>query len=479
MKKIKLFAALVAVMLCLQSCGIIIINDINGNNTHDTSEDETGRETESSEVKEIIIDKQTSDNLKKNADGLLDGLNTLKYSGMRILVAVTDTLFYEGDGSLTPLTSDRVIRADKIAQKLDASVNVVSFSEEELFDKLKSAVRKKEYFADVIAVPLRLVGQLAAEEAVISLRTAPGFDMKADWFDEDAVSAFSCGHNSFAVSGDGCFEPEKTYCIYFNKEMAKQLGYDLHSLVSDGKWTLEKYAECAAAAVSAGNISTVMKNAEEYKKMLITGSGFDFADTGIDKTPAANTFTEEYESKINLLAALPQASAPEDPKEEFLSGKSLFYIDTLLAAEDMASSALVWSMLPMPKYNEEYEYSTYISDDAVVLCIPKYAADNRMSGDFIKAFFAASSEYIKYDFLYHNMLDVLRDNGAVNSLNIVMNNPNYDFVRAMKGGYPNLYANTAGAFEELVSGTLTFDVYMQREEDVAAYMEKWFPVTHR
>lgn len=479
MKKIKLLALLAAVILCLQSCGIIIINDIHGKDTESVTEDESGRETETKEVKEIIIDKQTSDEMKKKADETLEGLDTQKYTGMRILVAVTDTLFYEGDGSLTPLTSDRVIRADKIEQKLGATVSVVGFSEDELFDKLKSSGRKKEYFADVIAVPISMVGKLCAEEVIISLRTVPGLDLEAGYFDTDSLSAFSCGHNTYAVSGDGCFEPEKTYCVYFNKDMAKQLGYDLHSLVSDGKWTLEKYAECVSAAVSAGSTSVVMKNAEKYKKMLITGSGFDFTDTDIDKTPSANTFTDEYGKKTELLSALPQASQPAEPMIDFLSGGSLFYIDTLLAAEKMADSPLVWGMLPMPKYNEEYEYGAYISEDAVVLCVPNYAADNRMSGDFIEAFCAASSEYIKYDFLYHNMLDVLRDNGSVNSLNIVMNNPNYDFVFAMKGGYPNLYANTAGAFDEMISGTLTFDVYKQREEDVAAYMEKWFPVTHR
>lgn len=479
MKKLRLLAALAAVILCLQSCGIIIINDINGSGKESTSDEGTDRETETKEVKEIIIDKQTSDNMKKQADEVLEKLDTLKYSGMRVLVAVTDTLFYEGDGSLTPLTSDRVIRADKIGQKLDAGVNVVSFSSDELFERLKSAARKKEYFADVIAVPISMVGKLSAEELIISLRTVPGFDLDADYINADSLSAFSCGHYSYALSGEGCFEPEKMYCVYFNKDMAKQLGYDLHSLVSSGKWTLEKYAECVSAAVSAGSTSVVMNNAGNYRRMLLTGSGFDFADTGIDRTPSANTFTEEYESRIRLLAALPQPAQSEDPKADFLSGKSLFYIDTLLTAEDMADSSLVWGMLPMPKYNEESEYSTYISDDAVVLCIPKYAADNRLSGDFIQAFNAVSTEYIKYDFLYHNMLDVLRDNGSVNSLNIVMSNPNYDFVYAMRSGYPNLYANTAGAFDQLMSGELTFEKYKEKEAEVSAYMEKWFPVYYR
>ncbi|MBQ7699286.1 MAG: extracellular solute-binding protein [Clostridia bacterium] len=479
MKRLKLLAVFAAVLLCLQSCGIIIINNVDGKETVTTAEDDTQEGTDTNEVKEIVVDKKTSDEMKKNADDTLQQLDALKYSGMRILVAATDTLFYEGDGSATPLTSDRVVRADKIKEKLDATVNVVSFSEEDLYNKLKAAVKKKEYFADVIAVPISLVGSLIADGLVKSLRTVPGLDLKADYFSADALNAFSAGHGTYALSGEGCFEPEKIYCIYFNKELAKQLGYDMYSLVSDGEWTLEKYVECAAAASSAGKGTAVVKENVKYERMLLSGSGFDFANSGMDKTPYANTFTEEYKNKVELLSTLQRPFRSDSPADTFTAGGVLFCIDTVFAAEEMADSSVVWGMLPFPKYNKDGEYGSYISDDAVVLCIPEYAADDRMSGDLIEALFASSTEYIKYDFLYHNMLDVLRDNGSVNSLNVIMNNPNYDFVIAMRSGYPTLYSNTAGAFSDLISKELTFEKYKEKEAEVTEYSEKWFPVMYK
>ena len=479
MKKLRLLAVFTAVLLCLQSCGIIVLNEIQGPGKESTTDDETERGTETKEVVEIIIDKQTSDEMKTQADDMLEQLDTLKYSGMRILVAATDTLFYEGDGSPTPLTSDRVVRAEKIKEKLDATVNVISFSEEDLYNKLKSAVKKKEYFADVIAVPISLVGSLVADGLVKSLRTVPGFDLKAEYFNEDAMAALSAGHGLYAVSGEGCFEPEKLYCIYFNKELAKQLGYDMYSLVSNGEWTLEKYVECVTAASNAGKGTVIIKEKAKYERMLLSGSGFDFALSSVDKTPEANTFTEEYKNKVELLSSLQRPFRSDSPEDTFTAGGALFYIDTVSAAENMADSSLVWGMLPFPKYGEDYEYGTYISDDAVVLCIPEYAADDRMSGDFIEALFASSSKYIKYDYLYHNMLDVLRDNGSVNSLNIIMNNPNYDFVFTMRSGYPSLYANTAGALDDLLSKDLTFEKYKEREEEVKEYLQKWFPVMYK
>ena len=484
MKKLRLLALFAAVMLCLQSCGIIIINDIHGNDAEITSEDGTDRETESQEVKEIIIDKQTSDEMKVKADEVLAGVDTADYTGMRLLIATTDTTFYEGkmyddgDTRLT-LTSDRIIRSDKISGKLGANISIATYSEDDLYTKLSAAVKNKEYFADVLAVPQRLVGKLAGDGLIKSLRTVPGLDLKADYFNTDALSAFSAGHKAYAISGEGCFEPEKLYCVYFNKEMAAELGLDMYSLVSNGEWTLKKYAECISAASAAGAGTVVTKSPEKYKRMLLIGSGFDFVESGIDKVPAANTFSSEFEITSKLIASIPAVMLSSNPSEDFLNGKSLFFIDTVFAAEEMYDSDLVWGMLPLPKYNENYEYGTYAEETAIVLCVPEYASDDRMSGDFIEAFNAVSTGYLEYDYLYHSMLDVLRDNGSVNSLNIILKNPNYDFVSAMKSGYPTLYANTAGAFDDIMGGRLTFEEYKGKETEVAEYMEKWFPVTNK
>ena len=90
--------------------------------------------------------------------------------------------------------------------------------------------------------------------------------------------------------------------------------------------------------------------------------------------------------------------------EKFLEGGALFYVDRVSAAESMSSSDTVWGMLPMPKADRESDYSGYIAPDATVLCVPVCNSDDRLSGDFIEAFFACSTGYIKYDHIYHGQL---------------------------------------------------------------------------
>ena len=478
MKKHVLSALFLSSLLLLQSCGLIVINNVGGKDTETTAEATETEPAGTDSPTEIIIDKQTSDNMKKQAEELLSSLKTTDLNGARFLIAAVDDTFYGGDGSLTTLTSDRVLRSKNVAEKLKADITVLKLSDDELTAKLTAAKEKGEYFADVLAVPARLAGKLISDGLVKSIRTVPETDLRAAYLYEDATNAFSAGHGLYAVAGEGCFEPEKMYCVYFNRELAKNLGLDMYKLVSDGEWTLSKYAELSRG-LPDGVSHVVLNEKEDYRRMLLLGSGYDFTDNGFDKTPSPRTFSDEYKALTELISALPAPAAVSDATDTFLSGSALFYIDTVHNAAKAADSKTVWGMLPFPKYDGSAEYKTYISPEATVLCIPVGAADDKSSGDFIEAFNAASSYYFKYDYIYYNMLEVLRDNGSVNSLNIIINSPNYDFVTAAGSGYPTLYNNTAAAFDKITSGGMSFDEYKAIEPEVMEYLDKWFPITNK
>ena len=478
--KTAIFAVILAAAMFLSSCGIILING--SNVPARQTETERARETEpvtDAETRAGTFDTTSADALKSDSDELLSKLSVVNAKGTRIVVAAVDTTFLTGDGSETVLTSDRVERFNSVSQKLDADIDVKTFTESELMRQLAEAVKEGAYFADVLAVPQSMVGYLASEGLIESLRTVPKFDMTAGYFSADSINAMTAGHEIYGVSGEGCFEPEKTYAVYFNTALAESLGLDLYGLVSEGKWTLDEYSKAAEAALNAGKKPTVCSPSVDINEMLLYGSGFDFTVNAVDKTPAAVTFGEDFAVLCEKFAAMPAAERPADAEGDFLKGEALFFIGTLNAAEAMSSSELVWGLLPSPKLGEGSDYSSYLKHDAAVLCIPKYQGDLELSGDFIEALFASSYKYMKYDYLYYYLTKVLRDNGSVNSLKIILNGGNYDFVNIMRSGFPTLYANTAGAFAEIVKGELSLEDYAAREDEVKEYLEKWFPVKGR
>ena len=479
-KKSAAAAVLVFVLLFVSSCGLIIVNKSQmPKKTPETENTVTTETVTDADTRRLTLDTTSADDLKKESDSLFKGLSVVTAKGARLVVATVDETFLMGDGSETVLTSDRVARFSAVSEKLNADVDVKQFTESELERQLSEAVAEGRYFADVLAVPQSMVGYLASEGLIESLRTVPKFNIGAAYFSADSVTAMTAGHNIYGISGAGCFEPEKTYVFYFNKKLAKELGIDLYGLVSDGRWTLDEYEKAAEAAAAAGKKPTVYSPSVDINEMLLYGSGFDFTKNATDRTPETVTFDSGFSALCEKFHGMVKTEPSDDAKNEFLRGGALFLIDTLSAAEEMSASSLVWGLLPSPKLDEGSGYTAYIGDDAVILCIPKCQGDLELSGDFIEALCASSYRYIKFDYLYHYFTRVLRDNESVNSLKIILENENYDFVNIMRTGYPTLYANTAGAFSEIVAGTLTFEDYAAREEEVREYLAKWFPVKGR
>ncbi len=92
MKKHVLSALFLSSLLLLQSCGLIVINNVGGKDTETTAETTETEPAGTESPTEIIIDKQTSDNMKKQAEELLSSLKTTDLNGARFLIAAVDDL---------------------------------------------------------------------------------------------------------------------------------------------------------------------------------------------------------------------------------------------------------------------------------------------------------------------------------------------------------------------------------------------------
>ena len=163
MKKTLFCLLLAALIAVISSCGIIVINRKSGTDTTSPFTDPETTRAETSPREEIPVDTRTSDSVKKDAEDALAGLDVVDMGGARILLCGTDLTFAEGDGEQTVLSSDRASRVAVLEKKFNAEISLIGFSEDELLSKLKDADKNGEYFADVIAVPARLVGQLVSE----------------------------------------------------------------------------------------------------------------------------------------------------------------------------------------------------------------------------------------------------------------------------------------------------------------------------
>lgn len=479
--RLSLSLAAAALLLCfsfgLSSCGLIVINKTTPSDSDDTTSSSQSSGSASSDTTSPSDPDSPDRDYKAEARAAFDALSVTDMSGVRFVIACVDPTFLTGDAGETVLSSDRVSRIALLEEKFNTKLSVKSYTEEDLYTGISASYLSGEYFADLLALPQSRVGVFATDGLLMNLRSVPGFHLDNAAFNQSSIYSLSAGHLVIGLSGEGAFEPEKLNGLYFNRDVAGALGLDdIYDIVKAGAWTLDRYALCVRTA-SDGEKKTAVYNGDLNLALLLS-SGFSFTENGIDKTPTANTFSQSFSDLVALFSALPEQEQTDDAQAAFLAGDTLFYAGSLTDAAALANSSFNWGLIPFPKGDAEAEYSSSASSGAVIFCIPAGTGTGEAGGDFITALCVLSADYIKYDFLKHNMYYVLRDNTSVNNMLTIINGVYYDFSMMISSGYKTLYADTIASFGQLTSGELSYEEYSKRQEEFKDYLKYWFPVLY-
>lgn len=454
-----------AVLLSLSSCGLIIVNEVDGP-AHTESAGTTGPEATDGETEAPEDDNDTGKGKKlfDAAMAELEALSTPSLSGIYFVIAGTDQGFFSGDGTENLLNSDRVARNAALEKKFDANISFRTYTKEELYSGVSEAYKAGDYFADILAISAKDVGMLATDGLLENLRSIKGLDLKLDCFDEDSISALSVGHEIVGLYGDGCFDPSKMYAMYFNRTLAGDAADLMYKAVEEGKWTIDlynTYAKDALISCEGDPIANVLLGSTGYKLMI----------TETDKTPVPNTYGDGLISLCEKIKPTADAAGTYD---DFTSGKSLFMTATLARYPELAKSGVSVGVLPCPS-EEEGEYRTY-SPDAAVLAIVRDHTGADASASFIKAFNIASKDYLRYGYLYDAVMTVALDEGSVKSLGVIITDLSWDFALLFSSGYRTLRQNTYGVFEAMLNDSYDREEHEAGMEAFAEYLDKWFGV---
>ncbi len=468
-----LISLLIIFSVLLQSCGLIVVND----RPHKQTEAVTGDDTQPSDVTEGGEKKNpTPENLEKKAEFLLGKLPDISFEKEIITIYTTDETFFSGDGQETVLNSDRIARIKKVEEKFDLSFRTVKTAPAAAYDEIAAEYKTNTSPGHIFALPADVTASLISGGYLKSLRTSPYFDEDAEYLNS-SVSAFTLGNDIFAVSGDGCFEPEKLSALYYNKTDIESLGLEpISDLVKNGDWTLDKFHEYLAAAESYEGTHHSNKTAFAYEDILLLSS-FTFSENVADKPVRLSSFSEKFKGVCESIAKHTEFSPDKDG--DFTSGNVLFLTDSLSAAEKFADMKDVWSVAPYPKHSKDDGYMSFVSPDAIVLSLPAVTGSTAELGAVIMGLNAASSEYMIQKYINTNMNHFLRDNGAVTAFNIIIKNVNYDFAYIFSSTYTSLNKYTLGAFRSVLKGNLTYEQYVEKyEKESGEYLDRHFPAKY-
>lgn len=473
MKK-SFFCLFIICAFLFQSCGVIVINNDKNKDSGSVS-DVT---TDISEDTDITEDDAplSADDMKKLADKYLEDVAKFSFEDEVVTLFTTDDTFLSGDGEETVINSDRIARLKAVEEKFDMTFRTVITSPESAYDTIKVDHNSGTAPGHFFALPSDITASLIDSGFIKSLRTSPYFDEDAEYLNS-ATSAFTLGNDIYAVSGDGCFEPDKISALYYNKTDLESLGLaPVSDHVSNGTWTYDKFYEYLKSAETYEGTLLLDNTGEEFDKQLLFSS-FKFSDNIPDKPIRLLSFDGRLNTACGGISKLLEFTPQTEG--DFSSGDVLFMIDSLKIPDSYATTKDVWSIAPLPKISENDTHMSYISLDAVVLSIPETTSSEVGLGALIMGINAASAGHIIQRYIDRCMNYTLRDNGAVTALNILIKNVNYDFAYIFSPSYSNLNKYTLSSYEQIVSGKLDYDKYVENyKEESEEYLDKYFPAIY-
>ena len=292
---------------------------------------------------------------------------------------------------------------------------------------------------------------LAQDGLLEMIDTVPHIDLSAPWWDQDMNRDYSIGHRLFFTSGDFSFNQYSvTVTAFFNKQLHEDLGLDCpYTLVHEGRWTLERFAEQGRAGNRDLNGDGVMdatdqwglvSNPQAYTIGFPNGVGARFVTKDEHDLPVLNVNTQGFIDRFNIIFDMlmegwhmdgHRAHTRGEPMNLFRDGRALFWIDLMNWASILRAVDDDFGILPLPKLNEQQPYHIHGTGIPHVMTVPITTADLDRTGIILEALNAESrltTREVYFDTVLVNQI-MNRDEESAEMLDIIFANRVYEIGR--------------------------------------------------
>lgn len=229
------------------------------------------------------------------------------------------------------------------------------------------------------------------EGLFMNMAEAPYINIEEPWWSTAYIDEINIGKSRlFLLCGDIDIDMIRCIgCMYFNKQMYENYfgnPEDQYSQVLDGKWTVDRLYENAAASyadldgdnkVSAADQFGMLLNDYNNIDVIFFGMGMRTTSRDADGNPV---LVLNSERNIDAMEALyhvvmendgVKLAAPLDNTKDFNNGLALYLVGFLYSSELLRDMTQDYGIIPAPKYNEEQEnYSSVVHDIATLQCLP-------------------------------------------------------------------------------------------------------------
>ena len=321
-------------------------------------------------------------------------------------------------------------------------------------DAAKKSILAGDDSYDLIVDTISNVKNLASQHLLADLFTVPYIkdDLDKPWWDQAMIRDLAINGKLYFQAGDIVLRDKlRLSCLYFNKDMCKELGIDYpYQYVYDGTWTIDKLMEITKGINKDLDGNGVMDQYDQWGFMsqhefalhLFEASGETTVRLDGDGVPVITMNAPRALEVIQkaLAACLePEAMYMADTikssSDIWLQASAYFQENRFMiraslfeaVPRDLRAMPTDFGVVPTPKYNEQQEnYYTYAEANGLIMGIPMNA-DLDFAGLLTEALAYESGATLMpafYDLCLTSK--VLRDNESEGMLDIIFNNKVYD-----------------------------------------------------
>lgn len=294
------------------------------------------------------------------------------------------------------------------------------------------------------------------------LNTLSSLELSNSWWDKNSVEALSINGKLTAVIGDVNFYSfAAPIAIFANKSFMQEYSIEnLYQLVRDGKWTWDALYDISKQVSKDLNGDGIIDHNDQVGfatqpqalYQVIAGSGEYITPKNNEDIPAFMPETEKIAGIIgkvvpifkdaNTSIVATDISGYNNVYFDFImpkfrDGDIMFHINQLLFSFELRGMDADFSILPLPKYDEnQANYGTIVEGAwGTYTVIPITCADTEKTANILEAMGYYSQKYIRpayYDVTVTNKL--VRDEDSLEMMDIILNNRVFDLMTIYNWG---------------------------------------------
>lgn len=336
-------------------------------------------------------------------------------------------------------------------RKIEEQLNITITEQREQYDVVNSTIdkclRANEDAYDIFFNELHFVIPRGTEGYLYDINDLESLKLDSEWWNQSVINGLTIGQTLYVLCGELHFMlQESAWVLGFNKDIQENYTIgDIYGYVNDGTWTHEVFGRMLGEAAEDLDGDGKMTAADQFGATayvgvvmpLIYSSGEQLTKRDSQNMPYYEPISERFVNIYDTIVEMMFANtdrvfmdgqtkglvAGQTWHDMFIDGKSLFYCEVLGSLKKLRQMDNEFGIVPFPKHDDAYDYTTLTASYAAALGIPITNADTERTAVIIDNLCAESHRSVK-DVYYDILLEgkYIRDNESSDMLDIIFGN---------------------------------------------------------